>query len=306
MTSFSFVTAQDIIDQAQMRHPAFSNALAPIGVLLKALDARQRTLILANIEAIDGLVNTTVQIGFGISGVLVGVENGVPLVGIPGTLGWFEHREDDIPFVDFSEAPALVPFGTGITYPDGWAVHFDEDGVPYANFGEAPIAFDPFGAHGGTPGFPLPVDFIKLNGAVAITAGDETLLEVTIVAETDRLAPTRSGLTAFISGKRIIPLRARAGHNSGDAWSQPLKHIQLSYVALPTLTDPSQYMTLPAVLHEAAIAWLAEFLAASTPGVSANEKSIFAMAARMAEEGLQNVGFKIANVPSPRSVRYRR
>jgi hypothetical protein len=263
--------------------------------------------VLANIDAIEGLVNTTVQYELGsTTGLLVQQELGLPLVGTPGNPGWFEHTEGGVPWVDFSEAAAPSLFGTGITYPDGWPVHFTNSGVPYANFGETPIAGDPFGANGGTPGFVLPIDFVKLVFVTAVF-GDDTIHPVDVFMETDRLTPTRpTGLSVFVSGNRLVPIRERAKNNTCDPWTQDIRGIQVSYVGLPSLLDPSNQLVLPAVLQEAAITWLAEYLAACSPGVTPAERATFAQAARFAERAIEELGYKLATVATPRSVRFYR
>lgn len=281
----SGISAQRVIDLAQSRHPLLANSLTPVGAILKAMDARQRSLLVRYSGVVDGLVNTTVQINIGVGGLLVTEEDGVPVVGADGGDGWLQHETNDgVPYVDFTE-PHFA-FSNAITYPDGWAVHSTDDDVPYVDFDEIAIAHDPFGTRGGVPGFPLPADFLKLNLVTAVLA-DQTIQEVLVVSEKVRLERQRPGrLVSFVSGNRLVPLRARASGNSGDAWGQSISALQLSYVAFPVLSSLTDTLLLPGVLHEALIAGLAELLAWGTPVMDRAERESFSRAARMAENDL--------------------
>lgn len=270
----SSMTASLILDLARGRHPAFAQTTVPDGSILQAIDTRQRTLLLMYGGAIDGLVNTTVDIALSFNGTLIGNDGGVPVY--------------------------------GTTYQDGWPQHQTDDGVPYVDFDETPIAGDPFGENGGTPGFPLPADFLKLIH-VAITMTDRSYLPVDIVPENARLERHWPLPTAFISGNRIVPIRPLVSGNSSDQWGRSIQSLQLSYVALPNLRSLADAITLPAVLTEALIAGTAEFLAMNSTTMRDIEKRAWSASARLAEEAASS--FKVDVIGpalAPRHVIYRR
>jgi hypothetical protein len=269
------MTVQQVVDRARSRHVRFRQAEAPEGFLLQAVDDRQRTIILQHGGAIEGLVSSSVQLALTISGNLVGVTAG----GTPQYL---------------------------TTYQDGWPVHMTAGLTPYINTTESTIAGDPFGEHGGTPGFPLPADFLKLIQLVAVYTGGQ-VGPIEIVAEPMRLALQRiSTPTAFISGNRIIPIRPLTSGNSGDAWSASITSVQLGYVALPVLATMSDVIVLPAALTEMLVTGVAEVLAAHTPGMTATDQSAFAQSARRSEETLSDYSLDMLGTASTTTVRYRR
>lgn len=265
------ITAGDVLDIARSRHPLFSPPVVSDGVLLNAMSARQRTLLLMHGGAIEGLVSTTVDLAIRSNGLLVGVLDGVPIV--------------------------------GTQYADGWPTHLTDDGVPYVDFAEVPIAGDPFGEHGGTPGFPLPDDFVKLIAAAAI-ATNACQTRVNVIAEAERFAIPRTGLTAFVSGNRLVPLRQLARGNN-DAWSGDIATIELSYVVLPVLTRLADPVTLPAPLHEALIAGMAETIAFGTPTLSPADRSFFAAYARQAEAAADAFSVSMLDTAQLTSVQFR-
>lgn len=270
----SGITAATIVDIARARHPAFAQAHAPDGVILQQMNARQRTLVLQYAGAVDGLVNTTVSLATVISGVLVGSSGNTPVY--------------------------------GTTYQDGWPVHQTDDGVPYVDFAGVPVAGDPFGEHGGVPGFPLPTDFLKVI-LVSAVLSDNRVIPVDVIPEVERLARQRLGrLVACVSGNRLVPVRPLSTGNSSDTWSQPITSIQLSYVALPVLTALTDTLMLPAPLMEALTADMAEFLAFNTPSLSGAEKSAFSADARRAEDAVAAFGIDVVGAATPRSVVFRR
>ncbi len=177
--------------------------------------------------------------------------------------------------------------------------------MPYVNFTEAAIAGDPFGEHGGTPGFPLPDDFLKLV-KVACVYNDQRIGPVDLNTESARTDRVRGGVpTAFVSGNRLVPLRPLASGNSGDIWARSILSIQLSYVALPRLTSWDTPLVLPAALTEALIAGMVETLAFSTPTMSAGERTGFSTAARQAEEAISSFSLDVTGTAMRSSVLYR-
>jgi hypothetical protein len=261
----SSLTAQLLLDLARGRHPLFAEAAAPEGALLQIVNTRHRTLLLQYGGAIDGLVNTTVSLATVIGGVLVGQSAGVPIY--------------------------LT------TYADGWPVHTTVDNVPYVDFSETPMAGDPFGQNGGTPGFPLPADFLKII-LVACTLTDQTVRPVEVIREPVRLEAQRiNGFTAFISGNRLVPVRPLASGNTNDLWASGVASIQLSYVALPELVRLTDPVILPAALHEALVAGLAESMAQLTPRMSPNERAGFTISALTLLAPRQRCGYSTGDNP---------
>lgn len=267
------LTANQVLDMARGRHRLFMQEFAPDGVVLQQIDARQRLLLLRYGNAVGALINQTVSIATVIGGVLVGSDSGVPFY--------------------------------STTFQDGWALHQTNDGVPYVDFSEPAIAGDPFGAHGGTPGFPLPDDFVKLM-QVSATLQDSSVVPVDVVPEEARLERQRQMFIAFVSGNRLIPVRPLAANNSGDRWSMPITAITLSYIALPQLSGLSDVLTLPAVLIELLISGMAEHLSMMTPGLTASDKAGFAAAARRAEADIASFGLDVLDTATTTTVQYRR
>jgi hypothetical protein len=68
------VTAQDLIDQARIRHWAFADVALGDGAALLFLNQRQRHLLLRFRDQLRGLVNTTVAQAGVVNGVLVGLD----------------------------------------------------------------------------------------------------------------------------------------------------------------------------------------------------------------------------------------
>lgn len=263
-----------LIDIVRSRDARFQEHASPDGALVLQINARQRSLILQYGGTIDGLVNTTVQLAAVVSGALVGVSAlGTPVY--------------------------------GTTFQDGWPVHQSVGGTPYVDFSEASVAGDPFGQNGGVPGFPLPTDFLKLI-LVSAVMNDSTIWPVDITRGVEQLENQRIGrLMAIVSGNRLVPIRPLAANNSNDVWAMPITAIRLSYVALPTVSSLGDTLMLPAVLLEALIAGMAEYLAMSTPTMSAGERAGFSTAARSAEKGVGDYSVDVAGMASPRSVIYR-
>jgi hypothetical protein len=133
------LTVQQLVENARARHPAFTKLAWPDGALLLFLNTYQRTKLLELADSIEPLVGQAKQIASVIAGALVGSDAGVPYY--------------------------ITTSG------DGWPVQ-NSGGVPYVDFTQPPIALDPFGATGGTPGFPLPTEFIRLINITAASNYD--------------------------------------------------------------------------------------------------------------------------------------
>lgn len=255
-------TVRDLIDEALIRHWSFTERKMPPGAMLLFLNRRQRKLLLELSPSIEGLVGVAAEVAAVVSGALVGVD-------ADGNL-----------------------YQT-TTLEDGYAVHVDVDGNLYVDPTEAPVAVDPFGASGGTPGFPLPESFVKAIHA-AVTLSDGSVLPLAIVSERERSdAPHGRDPAAFVNGNRLVPIRhaMRAGQ---DDWSD-VESLSLSYIAAQTFTALADEVTLPDVLCEALVAGLAEQLALSAKPtqVSPVEKRMFVEQRAEAEAALRKAADRI-------------
>jgi hypothetical protein len=269
-------TVQNIIDQARVKHPSFLSAGAPDGALVLGLNQRHREIVLKYADSIEGLISTSVSVATLFNGTLVGSVNGVP------------------------------SFLT--TYQDGYAVH-SSNGVPYVNFSEAPIAGDPFGAHGGTPGFPLPSSFLKLINVTA-TYGDGSSGPINVIREGERHSiPQTRYPCAFVSGNRLVPARIPSNPvmlgGYGDDWSQNITALQLSYVALPTLSALTDTLMAPDVVIGSLVAGVAEHLAMLARDVDAATKAMFVSLRKEADSVLQEYAGDLVGDVQESSVIYR-
>jgi hypothetical protein len=259
------VTAASILDQARIRHPKFNEADMPDGALLLFLNQRQRTHLLDYGEHLGPLVTTSVEIATTINGILVGSSGGVPVY--------------------------LT------TYADGWPV-FSSGGVPYFDFTGAKIAGDPFGQNGGTPGFPLPDNFVKLVN-IAVTYESGVTGPVSVVDERSRHHHAQGREPAvFINGNRLIPILPTADTADGGLaeWDD-VETIALSYIALPTLSTLTATVTLPDVLAECLVADVAALLATRATGLSAGDRQNFRQDAALAAQALAKGGDIVGDVP---------
>lgn len=269
-------TVQQIIDAARSRHFAFADVRAGDGAVLLYLNQRLRTHLARHGAKIEGLVGTTLQYTIQtINGLLVAVDS----------LGNPQYTT---------------------TYQDGWAVHLDAFGNPYIDTSEPMIAADPFGIHGGTPGFPLPADMIRLTAVVLVynvPAG--LLIPCTVIPEAGRLlAQPGRNPTVFVSGNRLVPLLPTNAAPSGDRWNN-VSAIQLAYVALPTLSTLTQFVNIPSVLVEALIADAASYLAYQSKTLSAAERAGFATTAQACAEDIGEAALEILQEPEEETVQYR-
>lgn len=220
-------TVQHLIDSARLRHWSFANIALGDGAALLYLQSRQLAHLAEHGAAIEGLVGTTVQYDTALqtTGTFVALDaNGVPFY--------------------------------STTLEDGYAVHLDGNGVPYIDTSEAPLAVDPFGASGGTPGFPLPSDMLRLISVACIYTNNR-IIPCDVIPERMRFTtlPGRNP-NAFVSGNRLVPLLPLSEGNSGDRWFS-VRAVQISYVPIQTLTALDDEVLIPAVLCDALVADLA-------------------------------------------------
>lgn len=268
----SQVTAQDLIDQARIRHWSFADIALGDGAAILFLNQRQRTLLLQYGQTVEPLASTSTSLAAQVNGGLVAFQNGAPVY--------------------------------ANTVQDGWVLHQDANGVPYVNFAEVPAAVDPFGQNGGVPGFPLPADFVKLTAVFLVyEAGLQGPCR--IVEERERMQEVqRLGPAAFVSGNRLVPVRPLASGNSNDAWST-VQTVQLSYLAMPViqaLTDPVAW---PAVLCDALVASLADLFAMSSKACPASDKARFAKEAAASAEAIGEAGIDILGSLTQHSVLFK-
>jgi hypothetical protein len=222
------VTVRQLVENARARHPAFTKLAWPEGALLLFLNTYQRTKLLELADSIEPLVGQARQIASVIAGALVGSDAGVPYY--------------------------ITTSG------DGWPVQSDA-GVPYVDFTQPAVALDPFGQSGGTPGFPLPAEFIRLINITAASLYDAQM-QVEIIPESRRAAAPQRALLAFISGNRIVPVRVGVSPYS-DRWID-VTSVTMSYVAMQTLAALADVLTLPLQLVGLLEAALAERFAVAS------------------------------------------
>jgi hypothetical protein len=269
-------TVRDLIDEALTRHWSFLEQRTPPGAAMLFLNRRQRKLLLEHAASVEGLVTSSRQVAAVVAstGGLVGVDD--------------------------AGAPSYAT-----TVGDGYAVSLDASGVPFVDTTLAPIALDPFGASGSTPGFPLPVQFVKAVAATLLFQnGDRAPL--TIVREGERLdSPQGRDLAAFVNGNRLVPSR-HTGGGATDAWSS-VASVALSYIAAQTFAALTDVVTLPDTLVEALVAGLAEQMAlAATPQhLTMGEKAMFTAARVESEKALRLAGDRILGDLVEDSITYR-
>lgn len=271
------ITVAEIIDAARVRHWSFADVVLGDGAALLFLNARQRVHLANHGAQIEGIVGTsmTYTTALNTSGALIVLLNNVPTY--------------------------------GTTYADGYAAHVTGGGAIYIDTAEPTIAGDPFGLHGGTPGFPLPTDFVRLIN-VALTYTNGVLIPCDIIPERARhtTLPGRNP-TAFVSGNRLVPLMPNtiATNNTGDRWFN-VTAIEISYVAVQTLSALTDVVALPAVLCEALTADLAAMFAGQSKACPTAEKAWFAQEARQCAALVAGASLDMLDSPQQTRVLYKR
>lgn len=250
-------TVQGLIDEARTRHALFYNSGVPDGALLLALNTKQRTLLTQYADAIAPVVGQSVQMAAVVAGSLVGVS---PL-GAP---------------------QYITTIGTG--YP----VTFSSNGVPIFSQLGASVNLDPYGLNGGTPGFPIPDDCVRLVWVSAVFA-DNSQADVSIVPEKSRYQMTTADIACFINGNRLVPIRFTntAQPTVAPDWWTQVTSVVCSYLAMQTLSSLTQNLTIPTHLHEPLIAHLAYTLALGTDKV---KPDFYLAASKDADSALLSAG----------------
>lgn len=259
--SFKTTTAQRIIDSARLRHWSFTDIALGDGAALLYLNQRQRELLANGGALIEGIAGTAITYavtpGVPFAGQLISFANGVPYLAAPGQ--------------------------------DGWAMHLNANGVPFVDPSEPPVCVDPLArlSPAGVQGFALPQDMVRLINVILQYAngptGSNQFLPCDIVDERQRLAylPGRNPV-AFVAGNRLVPMLPLGGtfpsqgtvNNSADRWNNVCA-IQISYVAIDTLTTLDDAISLPVVLVGALIADVAKLFAVQSKKMTATEKKMF-------------------------------
>ena len=305
-------TAAQIIDNARIRHWAFPDIALGDGALVLFINQRIRTLLATYGAQIEGLTSVSVQYPIPITTQMVKLNaQGVPY--LTAGDGWPVHITNT-PFAGYQTGysvtivggvPTITAASVAVT-ADPFGQQFDDfQQVPYLDTYEAPVGVDPFGVHGGTPGFPLPFQMVRLT-AVSVMYGPGTpLLPCAIIAQASRLQtlPGRD-LAVFVSGNRLIPLESHAPVPSGSRWRN-VTAIQLTYVPLPLVRVLGDTVALPSVLLESLIADCAVFLARQSAKVAAAERASFEAEAERCSATLQGASIDMLNDSQSSSVVYR-
>lgn len=277
---FTTTTAQQIIDRARLRHFAFTDLVLGDGAVLAYLSQRLRTHLAMHGAAIEGLVNTTMTYAIAtVNGLLI--------------------AEDPVTHV-----PQITT-----TYQDGWPIHVDPvTGIPYYDTSEPMVATDPYGLHGGTPGFPLPGEMVRLCDVSLIYNQPPGLnLPCDIIKEHGRLyAQPGRNPQAFVSGNRLVPLLPMAGPgaNSADRWFN-VSSVIISYVALPTLGLLTDTLNIPGVLVEALDADAALLMARQAKAIAPASVAGFERDAKDAAAAVASAALDMLDEPEGETVEYR-
>lgn len=263
----------ELIAAARVRHWSFTDVELGDGAAVLFLNQRQRTHLAQHGAQIEGIVGTSAQYTIGLSPrqAIVAMVNGVPT------------------------------YSTGVA--DGFPVHLAA-GVPYINTSDVPIAGDPFGASGGTPGFPLPADMVRLIN-VALVYTNNQVIPCDVIQERARHTwlPGRNP-ACFVSGNRLVPLLPLSTGNTNDRWNNVLS-IQISYVAIQTLAALSDVLTLPAVLCEALTADLALLFAMQSKETDAATRSFFSAEAQRSANAIAEASLNLIESAQQSAVLYR-
>lgn len=276
---FTTTTVQQIIDRARVRHWAFADLVLGDGAVLTFISQRLRTHLAMHGAAIEGLVNTTMTYQLvSVAGLLIAEVAGVPQV--------------------------------ATTYQDGWPIHVDAFGVPYYDPTEPMVATDPYGLHGGTPGFPLPGEMVRLiDVSLVYNLPTGLTLPCDIIPEHGRIqAQPGRNPQAFVSGNRLVPMMpfssSVGGANSANRWFN-VQSLIMSYVALPTLTRLEDYLNIPAVLVEALDADAALMMARQSKAMPPTAVLGFERDAAAAAAIITTAGLEMLHEPEEDTVQYR-
>lgn len=287
----SLTTPRAIIDAARTRHWSFSSLALGDGAALLFLRSRVVTHIAQHGAKIEGLVGTAMSYA-------IPTNTPVRLVSDGGAILASTYGQQIV-----ASSGTATP-RVGDLYADGWPVHISDTGVPYVDFSETPLAADPFGEFGGTVGFPLPADMIRLI-AVALVYSANQIIPCDVVSEPQRFTtlPGRNP-ACFVSSNRLVPVQPLASGNTGGRWAN-CTEIQISYVGLQALATLDELVNLPSVLVEALIADLAQYLAMQSKDCPPNDKRLLLDEAHRCAAIIGDAALDLLNEPMQTSVQYR-
>ncbi len=278
---FTSTSVQEIIDRARIRHWSFADVVLGDGAVLTYLSQRLRTHLAMHGAKIEGMVNTTMTYAIAsVNGLLIATD---PVTHVPQVT---------------------------TTYQDGWPIHVDPiTHIPYYDTTEPMIAVDPYGLHGGTPGFPLPSEMVRLvDVSLVYSQPPGMIIPCDVIREHGRIeAQPGRNPQVFVSGNRLVPLLAFTGGqatNSSDRWFT-VSSLIMSYVGLPTLTRLADTLNIPGVLVEALDADAALFLSRQSKAVTAAERAGFAADVATVAAVIATAALEMLNEPQVGSVEYR-
>jgi tellurite resistance protein len=250
------LTINEIVERARGRFWAFNDVQMPAGAILQFLDDRQRTTLLALISEIEALIGETREIQTALDGTVLVAED-----------------DDGAPYFSTTTEPA-------------YAIKFS-GGVPYIDTSETFIV-DPFGEEGSVPGLPLPDHVLRIIALRAVL-DDGREAPINLLEEHGSASGAgATGLRAFISANRLVPVRA----GNTDWWSHVTK-VRLSLVLCPQLAALTDTLTLPAACVEVMVCAAAEFMASASPKVTEQDKRRFERATEKAEATMRAIADEI-------------
>lgn len=247
------ITAQQIIDGALSKHWSFRGAGVSEGAALQELNEVQKRILLDASPTLENFVGETESVQTGM--------DGASLVALD---------ENDVPYFTTTIEP-------------GYVIRFDA-GVPYV-VADDPIIVDPFGEDGDSPGLPLPDGVLRLFALSARTASNPAPappLKIELVKqEIVRKQAPRTGLQAFLSANRIIPVRIA----TGDLWTQ-VTSIEVQFIRHPELATLADELVVPDVCGGALQAAIAEFFSLQTEKCPASDRQMLARSAQKAYDDM--------------------
>lgn len=235
-------TAESVIDRAVSRHWSFESNYSD-GAALYELHEQQKAFLLDLGRVVSAIIGTTQEI-------LTSLTNAA-LIAVD---------ENNVPYFTTTQEP-------------GYAVQFDDSNVPYFTL-DNPLIIDPFGEDGDTPGLPLPDDLLRLIYISAKTEQNRIVpIPVNVLEqEVVRRAPVRTGLYAYLSANRIIPVRT----SEADLWSQ-VTSLQIGCIICPQLTALTDVLTIPSPCLPALTAAMIKYFSDQARECPASDKRQFAM-----------------------------
>lgn len=285
----SLTVARTIVDSARTRHWSFGAVEAGDGPALLFINSRLRTHLGQHGAKIEGLIGTTMQY-------VVPLPTGTLLVTTTGAILATNYGQQ-----------IVTNTGTGTpqvtsAYQDGWPIQMSGN-IPYVDFSQPPLAADPFGLYGGTPGFALPTDMIRLI-SVALIYTNNAIIPCDVIPESQRFTtlPGRNP-ACFLSANRLVPVQPLSTGNTNTRWNN-VSAIQISYVGIQTLLTLDDVLNLPAVLVEALIADVAVYFAMQSKTMALNEKMLFRTEADRCASLIANVALDLVNEPEVSMVHY--